>query len=251
MTGKSSAGNGAAAAMTGGLPLFYKDPKPVTEERHGAKSLTKGRNFAFAAKVNSIPLAASEFLHAARSYPIVFAGQDPATPLALLGLDGGVNHFVSPEGEWKEGCYVPAYARRYPFIFSDIPGSDQLALCVDEESGFLEEGSENPFFTEGKPSEQLQSALKFCERFQRDFDKTSEVVRGLAEAQILVSKELVYTAKDGQQKKLTGFRIVDEQKLSEVDDETFLQWRRKGWLGVIYAQIFSLANIAELARHAA
>jgi hypothetical protein len=46
----------------------------------------------------------------------------------------------------------------------------------------------------------------------------------------------------------SGFRIVDEKKLSELDDATFLEWRKKGWLPVIYAHLFSGSQWQRLTR---
>lgn len=246
--GSASTGNGSMATKKNNLPLFYKDPKPVTQDNHAGKSLKKERDFGFAATTNSIPIGVGEFLQAARCYPIVFALKDPGTPLVLLSLEGGKNLFVDEKNNWVDGAYIPAYARRYPFVFSDIPGRDQLALCVDEASGFIEEGDANPLFVDGQASEQLQAALKFCEKFQHDFKQTEEVVRGLNDAGILTVKEFSFKGQDGQRRALSGFRLIDQEKLKAVDDATFLKWRERGWLHVIYAHISSLANLNELAR---
>ncbi|MDX1401838.1 MAG: SapC family protein, partial [Kiloniellales bacterium] len=70
-------GNGAQQSGSAALPLFYKNPKAITQDLYAGKSLKKDRNFVFAAETNSIPLAASEFAHAARCYPIVFASAAP------------------------------------------------------------------------------------------------------------------------------------------------------------------------------
>ena len=123
-----------------------------------------------------------------------------------------------------------------------------MALCVDDGSEFIEDGNENPFFADGEPSEQLQSALNFCERFQRDFTQTTALVTALSESGVLVTKELSYQSEDGNRSGLSGFRIVEEQKLNELGDETFLDWRKKGWLGVIYAHLVSLSTVPDLAR---
>ena len=47
---------------------------------------------------------------------------------------------------WDGGVYVPAYVRRYPFIFSTGQEDEQLVLCVDEAEGLIIEvtGEEEP-----------------------------------------------------------------------------------------------------------
>src|SRR6185436_2186295 len=111
---------------------------------------------------NAIPLTASEMAHAARTYPIVFSGAAPTVPFAVVGLRDHENLFVDPQGVWRDDSYIPAYVRRYPFIFSEVPNSQQLVLCVDESADHFDAvSSARPFFAEGKPVEALQRAFKF------------------------------------------------------------------------------------------
>ena len=113
-----------------GLPQFYRRPAAVNRERHANKSITDA-GFGFAADANAVALNAVELQHAARSYPIVFATTSPAIPIAVLGLREKQNLFIGGDGVWRPDTYIPAYVRRYPFIFSQTPGSTQLTLCVD------------------------------------------------------------------------------------------------------------------------
>ncbi len=53
-------------------------------------------------------------------------------PLALLGLRNTENLFVDNEGKWKEGIYIPAFFRRYPFVLADDQGEEgSYAVSVD------------------------------------------------------------------------------------------------------------------------
>src|SRR5262249_50906072 len=125
------------------MPLFYKDPRPLSSIEHVKFKLTPG-DAGFAAETNSVPIVASEFAEAARSFPIVFAAQDGA-PCALLGLEHA-NVFVQ-NGKWDENVYMPAYVRRYPFVFIAGPEANQFALGVDIGSGRIEESAEGaPLF---------------------------------------------------------------------------------------------------------
>ena len=62
-----------------------------------------------------------------------------------MGLRDGENLFLREDGSWED-AYVPAYIRRYPFIFSELPGGDQLTLCIDNNKDVIDEkGEQKPW----------------------------------------------------------------------------------------------------------
>src|SRR3546814_20501679 len=74
--------------------------------------------FAFAKEGHAIPLTVGEFPLAAVTGPIIFVGEDKL-PIAVMGLNGGANMFVGENGLFEPGVYIPAYVRRYPFVFAN------------------------------------------------------------------------------------------------------------------------------------
>ena len=109
-------------------PLFYADPVALHVDRHAEWRLLDG-NAAFAACATAIPLVLTDFVPAARSYPILFTA-DTAAPIALTGLQRS-DLFVDAAGAWAPDCYVPAYVRRYPFILVEVPDRSDLGLAID------------------------------------------------------------------------------------------------------------------------
>ncbi|WP_448968297.1 SapC family protein, partial [Klebsiella grimontii] len=92
------------------------------------------------------PLTVEEFPQAARHFPIIFSTGESPVPLALMGLNEGVNTFVDGEGNVDPGIYLPAYARRYPFMLAKLqPESEELSLCFDPSADLI-----GPF-DEGEP----------------------------------------------------------------------------------------------------
>ena len=81
--------------------------------------------------MNSVPLASVEIPHAAREYTIVFAGTDEVQPIVLLGVGAQENLYVTEDGGW-DAAYIPAFVRRYPFVFSKSAEGDKFTLCIDE-----------------------------------------------------------------------------------------------------------------------
>ena len=52
-------------------------------------------------------------------------------PAALLGIRDKENLYVGQNGNWN-AKYVPAFIRRYPFVFSSTDGG-RFTLCLDHE----------------------------------------------------------------------------------------------------------------------
>jgi len=66
---KSEATEGTTAAEGPQWPLFYKQPVPLSKERHGGKSINLQRRFGFAKYSNMVPVNMQEFSRVATSEP--------------------------------------------------------------------------------------------------------------------------------------------------------------------------------------
>jgi len=149
--------------------LIYKTAVPINLARHGDCSVETRSDYAFSSEVNSVPLMAVEFPQASSEYAVVFAGTETEVmPAVILGVRGSENLFLSAENAW-EGKYIPAFLRRYPFVFTRE--ADRFVLCIDEEApGFNREGrGERLFAADGNPSAYVDNVLKFLQEFQAQF----------------------------------------------------------------------------------
>lgn len=231
------------------LPLFYKQPMPLDAKKHGNLSLKKNFGFGFTNQVNAVPINMIEMPQICHYYPIAFSPDENATPVAILGLRDNENLFLDAKGNWDESSYIPAYIRRYPFIFSEIPNSDQLTLCIDNAPEVIEESDKQPFFDkEGAPSELSQNALDFCKSYHAAAQQTLDFSRALANSGLLIEREAQINVAGNRRINFSGFRIVDEAKLAELSDDMFLEWRTNGWLPILYAHLFSGAQWSRLTR---
>src|SRR5260370_40891314 len=98
--------------------LIYERAVQVNPGQHKDVSIKAGVDFGFAKNVNSVPLMAAEFEPACVEYAIVFAGEEAGImPGALLGIRDNENLYVDENGAWN-AKYIPAFVRRYPFVFS-------------------------------------------------------------------------------------------------------------------------------------
>jgi len=233
------------ASSAGALPLFYRDPQPLSAVQHGSWRLRDG-DAAFAADTAFVPVVVSEIAAAARSYPIVFSTGEGAQPVAVLGLEQR-NLFVAG-GLWAEDAYVPAYVRRYPFGFIATVNPDGFALAVDAASERLvssgEEGA--PLFDGDQPTQLTQEAMAFCNAFQGEAAATQAFGEALRAQGLLIGRRADVTLPDGRKLGLDGFQIIDTERFAKLDEAVVLDWHRKGWLALVHFHLASLERFGAL-----
>lgn len=236
------------------LPLFFQSPAALDPARHDSAGLLPDDDVRFAAATNSIYINSVEFAEAAKHYPIVFSIGDNPMPVVITGLEN-VNYFVGDDHRWRKDAYVPAYVRRYPFVFMEVPEQDKFVLCVDESAKqFRREQGEGvrPFFVDDKPSELSLNALEFCRAFQQEFVATREFSKRVQEAGLLSpSRSDVKLNNSGRDIQLAGFQVIDQEKFNQLSDEQILEFHKKGWLPLVYFMLLSSSNWRNLVTLAA
>lgn len=194
----------------------------------------------FASSINAVPVNLIEMPQLCHFYPLGFTSDEDPVPVAILGLREGENLFIDHDGDWLEGAYIPGYIRRYPFIFRSEPEIERHILLVDEES--LEEGSVHRLFEDdGKPAPLTQGAMEFCSSFENAAKETVPFAQALLKSDVLVERDVVIES-GNLGLSFSGIRIVDEEKLAQVEDSEFLEWRKRNWLPAIYAQLSSASQ---------
>ncbi|WP_109807711.1 SapC family protein [Sphingosinithalassobacter portus] len=239
-----------ATAPTQSLPLFYKDLAPLSSQEHADFRVRRSDRAPFVVGQHAIPVTVEEFPLVQRHMPIVFSAGDNSVPLALMGLNDGVNVFFDDEGTLTEKqLYIPAYIRRYPFMLARLrPDSEELSLCFDPSTdtiGAFEDGEK--LFDEGQPSEVTKSVLSFNEQFEQAGQRTGQFMKELNELGILMDGE-VSIQPDGAPQPFIyrGFRMVDESKLNELRGDQLRKIVQNGMLPLIYAHLFSLTLMREI-----
>jgi hypothetical protein len=112
-------------------------------------------------------------------------------------------------------------------------------LCIDDTSDMLAEQGEYPLFEGDEPSAFTKSAMEFCAALRQQGDSTDEFVKALKEYDLLMPNDAQIDMRDGTKLQLSGFLVIDPKKFDALPDNVYLQWRRKGWIGLIYAQLLS------------
>lgn len=238
-----------ASAPASTLPVFYNDLIPLSSVDHADFRSRSVDAAPFLASQHAVPLTVDEFVAAQRFVPIIFSAGDESVPLALMGLNEGVNTFLDDEGKLRGPAYVPAYVRRYPWMLAKLrPDSDELSLCFDPTSeaiGQFEDGQ--LLFEDGKPSELTQGVLKFCEDFEQAAARTGQFMRELGEMDLLMDGEVAIQIPGNEQPFVyRGFRMVNEEKLRDMRGDQLRKINQSGMLPLIHAHLFSLQLMREL-----
>ena len=232
------------------LPLFYKGLEPLSSDTHQAFRLRVQETAPFLSDQHAIPLTVDEFPLAQRHMPIVFSTGPDAIPLALMGLNEGVNVFVDETGKLTETTfYVPAYVRRYPFMLAKLrPDADELSLCFDptaESLGAFDEGE--ALFADGSPSELTKNILQFNEQFEQAGQRTGQFMTELRELDLLMEGEVSIQPEGAEQPFIyRGFQMVNEEKLRDLRGYQLRKINQSGMLPLLYAHLFSLSLMRDV-----
>jgi len=232
------------AALSGNV-LFYAKPEPLSLEAHSTLGVDPvDKPYGFVAQANLVPLTVTEFAPAALSYPVIFVG-DLRQPVAVMALRAGENLFVTDAGEFRAEAYIPAYVRRYPFVFANDEAQKRLILCVDRDAPFIREGGAMPLFADGKPTAYVDQAMEFCNNFEQERQRTDAFVTLLKELDLLDIRDAIFTPRNpdgtaGAPQKIAEYYAVSEDKLKLLPAEKLAELRDNGALGQIYAHLVSL-----------
>ncbi len=228
--------------------LIYEKVEAVTARKHGDLSVKVGDNYDFARKINSVPIMAAEFPNVGLDCAIVFTGNEQSImPVMLMGFRDQENLYIDDGGQWTGG-YVPAFFRRYPFVFSSADNGKTFTLCIDEDfPGCNREGKgERLFDTDGERTQYLKNVLEFLQEYQLSYQRTEAFSKKLKEMDLLEPMTAQFTTADGSSGNLTGFMAVNRENIKKLSGEQLAQLAATDELELIYVHIQSLKNFPRM-----
>ena len=235
-----------ASPVTGNV-MMYENPQPLTKDKHkgfGVKQVKKP--FEFMEKSHFMPITAPEFGSACSSFPIIFAGE-AKTPLAVMGIRTNENLFVE-DGQFGNLYYMPAFARRYPFVLAGDAENDRFVVCVDEKAECVTKTKPTqPFFEGDEPSKFTTEAFEFLKQFEQDRRSTEVMINRFSELDLFEQKEMHFQGNnpDGtpaERQKIADYFAVTDEKLRALDQKILKEFMDNGYLAVAYAHMLSLGN---------
>lgn len=228
--------------------LIYETAVPVSSGRHGKAAIEPGKGYRFARRINSVPLTAVEFPLASAEYAIVFAQSGTeVVPVVILGARSEENLYIQDDDSWN-ARYIPAFIRRYPFVFAAKEDRSTFTLCIDEAFqglNYLGRG-QALFDEEGKQTKYVDNVLRFLQEYTAQFTRTQAFCKKLVELELLEPMQAQFTMNNGQKMSLTGFQAVSREKLKALPAETLAQLAGTDELELIYLHLQSLRNFVSV-----
>lgn len=228
--------------------LIYEKATPISKHKHKSWSVEVGNDFSYTKGLSAVPLLAAEFLVASREYPIAFTRSgETVQPVVVVGMRQGENLFLNADNSWSAN-YLPAFLRRYPFVFARSEDGSTYTLCVDEGyEGFNESGKGERLFAEdGEVSPYVARVLQFLKSFQEQHSRSRLLCQRLDEFDLLESKTAKWTSPKGETASLTGFEIVNREKLRALPPKVLGNMVKTGEMELIHAHLASIANFKEI-----
>ena len=239
-----------ASAPQAQLPLLYKTLEPLSSQAHAGYKARIRDKAPFLVGQHTVPVVVEEFPLIQRFMPIVFSAGPEPVPLALMGMNEGFNVFVDADGKpTSDFFYVPAYARRYPFLLARLsPTAQELSLCFDTTTDAIGEFDEGePLFVDGQPSDFTKGVLSFNEEFERSGQATQAFMKEIGDLGLLMEGEVTIQPEGAAQPFVyRGFQMVNEEKLGELRGDQLRKMHKSGMLPLIYAHLFSLTQMREV-----
>lgn len=229
--------------------LIYERAVSLSTQAHKNFSIDMSGGYSFSKHVNSVPILAEEFMAASTDCVVVFSGSaGDVFPAVLLSAESNQNKFVDESGAWT-GLYVPAFLRRYPFVFTQGPEAEQLTLCIDEEfEGANSEGLGERLFSEnGTRTQYLESKLQFAVQYQNQHSQTKEFCMRLIELDLLEPAVANFNGDASQPRSLSGFFRINREKLKAIPPQVLNTMFEKDELELCYIHLQSFRNLHKLA----
>ena len=163
---------------------MYQNLEILNKETHKNQSIKEVKDFSFAKNLINAPITVTEFFEACKNYPIFFAKDANENWFAsvMLGFKENSNIFVNDKGEWDKLHYVPAFVRRYPFVFVEQNDSyEQFLVALDKEYLSDEKSDEirKLFDDNGENTNILNKVVTFLNQFHADSLATVKFVKQL------------------------------------------------------------------------
>lgn len=192
-----------------------------------------------------------EFRHVQGHFPILFRKEEGAEDfmaLAMLGLERGENLFLN--GDQWDAPYRPWSLAVQPFLVGRaLDGEATAQVFIDLASPRISAagaGALALFDDAGEVTPFLDQKVQLLSALDGGFQTQAGFFAALQEHDLLQPLTLAFHLADGRAQELSGYHIINEQALMELDGEAAAHLHGQGYLQPIYMAMASLSQMAGL-----
>lgn len=215
---------------------------------HAALRVAVAHGRAYGDAVNQIALFLPEFEEAQRHYPILFRRDDakPLQAVAILGFERDENLFL--DGERWDADYVPAVARRGPFLIGMGDGEPMIHVDLahprivkdDETAG------EALFLPQGGHAPALERALDALRAIHLGREAAPAMTRLFDELALVQPVTLNVQVAENHSYNFKDYFAVTPERMAALDGAQLARLSEAGLLGSAVFAAASLANMRRL-----
>lgn len=217
---------------------------------HGTLRVRTERGRAFGDNIMSCPIFSSEMRHVQAHYPIVFTKESRSgrfRPIALFGVEQGQNLFLTKDG-W-DAHYLPMAMRMQPFLigFTRGSGGPSAEVHIDlDHVRVTEEGGEAVFLEDGTPTPYLNGISDLLAQINAAEGTLDGFCALLTEFNLLEPFSLDMTLETGEQGRLAGYYLLNEERLQSLSDAHLSRLHAAAALLPCYMMVASYAQFSAL-----
>lgn len=222
---------------------------PLTPEHHKNLKVTQFPDHSKFATYNLTPIAVHEFPALACEYVLAFVKNEQTgefIAVAMTGIREGENLFCE-NNRWNSH-FLPATVANEPFLLArkDNDG-DNYFICIDQDSKSLSSTEGDALFNNnGERSEFLNARAQQLSQVEGRRAQTTDFIQTLKNLELLTPQSLRLNVGGDNTENINGLFLVDENKLTQLDDQAFLELKAKGYLAPIYSHLISLHQLNRL-----
>jgi len=215
---------------------------------HADLRIAAGHGAAFGDGVNQIALFVPEFEEAQRHYPILFRRQEAGVlqALAILGFDRDENLFL--DGDRWDADYVPALARRGPFLIG-LDGGEPLIHVDLDHPRVLAAGAgdgEALFLPQGGQAPALERAAEALRLIHVGHEAASAMTALFEELGLARPVTLNVQVSDSQSYSFKDYLAIAPGRIAELDGVALERLNQADFLLPAVFAASSLANMHRL-----
>ncbi|MFC7293039.1 SapC family protein [Hirschia litorea] len=224
---------------------------PLDAARHKDLKVTQQRAQMFAAGRHMIALNVAELSRAIVDFPVLISrvtGQGGFSLSALTSFEPGKNLYLDDDG-WQSS-FTPSQMHTFPFaLMANDSDPQNPHFAIDESFPAFSKAEGQPLMdASGQPALWLSPIKAQLIENMKNAQLTDAFFQALVQHELISSLVISVQYSDGQTNKIGGLSSINEDRFKSLSTEALADLNGRGFLGPIYALLFSIFQLNGLIR---